>query len=88
MKNTPFLPNPYETWGKYSPHEAIIFPKFHKNWAKILNFLLGHSDFRINFLIRLLLYLLSKINEITLRSIWEKWIKNMIEHIVLILILV
>ena len=33
------MPNPYETWGKYSPHEVIIFPKFHKNWAKIVDFL-------------------------------------------------
>ena len=52
-KNPQFLPNPYETWGKYSPYEVIIFPKFNKNWAKILDFLLGHSDFRIAFLIEL-----------------------------------
>ena len=50
------MPNPYETWGKYSPHEVIIFPKFHKNWAKIVDFLLWHSDFEIGFLIRLRLY--------------------------------
>ena len=50
------MPNPYETWGKYSPYDVIIFLKFHKNWAKIVDFLLGHSDFRISFLIKLLLY--------------------------------
>ena len=45
VKNPQFLPNPYETWRKYSPHEVIIFPKFHKNWEKIVDFLLGHLDF-------------------------------------------
>ena len=58
-KNPQFLPNPYETWGKYSPYEVIILPKFHKNWAKIVDFLLGHSDFRITFLIKLQLFLLA-----------------------------
>ena len=38
-KNPQFLPNPYKTWGKYSPHEKTIFPKFYKNWAKIVDFL-------------------------------------------------
>ena len=33
-----FLPNPSETRGKYLPFEAIIFPKFHKNWAKNCRF--------------------------------------------------
>ena len=47
------MPNPYETWGKYSPQEVIIFPKFHKNWAKIVDFLLGHSDIKIAFLMKL-----------------------------------
>ena len=50
--------NPYETWEKYSPYEVIIFPKFHNNWAKIVVFLIGHSDFRIAFLTKLRLYLL------------------------------
>ena len=55
-KNPQFLPNPYETSEKYLPLEVIIFPKFHKNWAKIVDFLLGHSDFRITFLLKLRLY--------------------------------
>ena len=38
VKNPQFLPNPYETWRKYSPHEVIIFPKFHTNWVKIVFF--------------------------------------------------
>ena len=33
-----------------------IFPKFHKNWGNIVEFLLRHSDFRIAFLIKLRLY--------------------------------
>ena len=45
VKNPQFLPNPYETWRKYSPHEVIIFPKFHKNWEKIVDFLPEHLDF-------------------------------------------
>ena len=53
VKNPQYLPNPYETWGKYSPHKVIFFPKLHKNWAKIVDFLLGHSDFKIAFLIKL-----------------------------------
>ena len=57
MKNPQFFPNPYETWGKYSSDEVIILTKFHKNWAKIADFLLGHSDIRIAFLIKLQLYL-------------------------------
>ena len=52
------MPNPYESLEKYSPHEVIIFPTFHKNWAKILDILLRHSDFRITFLIKLRLYIL------------------------------
>ena len=52
-KNPQYLPNPHETWEKHSPHEVIIFPKFHKNWAKIVHFLLGQSDFEIAFLIKL-----------------------------------
>ena len=50
------MPNPYETRGKYSPIEVNIFPKFHKNWAKIVDFLLGHLDFKIAFLMKLRLY--------------------------------
>ena len=57
VKNPQSLPNPYDTWGKYSPHEVIIFPKFHKNWAKIVGFLLWHSDFKIAFPIKLRLYI-------------------------------
>ena len=53
VKNPQVLPNPYETWGKYTTHEVIIFPKFQRNWAKIVDFLLGHSDFRITILIKL-----------------------------------
>ena len=34
-------------------YEVIILPKFHKNWAKIVDFLLGHSDFKITFLLKL-----------------------------------
>ena len=45
VKNPQFLPNPYETWRKYSPHEVIIFPKFHKDWEKIVDFLPEHLDF-------------------------------------------
>ena len=52
-KNPQFLPNSYETWGKKLPHKVNIFPKFHKDWAKIVDFLLGHSDFKIAFLIKL-----------------------------------
>ena len=53
VKNPQLLPNPYETWEKYSPQEVIIFPKFQKDWAKIVDFLLGHSYFKIAFLIKL-----------------------------------
>ena len=30
-----------------------IFPKFHKDWSKIVDFLLGRSDFKIAYLIEL-----------------------------------
>ena len=59
MKNLQFLPNSDETWGKELPHEVSIFPKFHEAWAKIVDFLLGHSDFKIPFLIKLRLNLRS-----------------------------
>ena len=39
--------------GHPVPHEVSIFPKFHKDWAKIVDFLHGHSDFKIAFLIKL-----------------------------------
>ena len=39
--------------GKKLTHEARIFPKFHKDWAKTVDFLLVHSDFKITFLIKL-----------------------------------
>ena len=38
-KSWPLIKNPYETWWKYSTHEAIIFTKFHKDWRKIVDFL-------------------------------------------------
>ena len=31
---------PYETWWKLSPHELIIFTKFHEDRTKIVDFLL------------------------------------------------
>ena len=37
-KNLQFLPNPYETWWKWSPHGLIIFTKFHEDWAKVVDF--------------------------------------------------
>ena len=56
VKNPQFLPYSYETLGKYFSHELRISPKFHKEWAKIVDFLLGHWDFKIAFLIKLQLY--------------------------------
>ena len=35
-----FLSNPHETWKKWLTHKAIIFPKFHEDWKKIVDFLL------------------------------------------------
>ena len=64
---------PKETWEKYLPHEVIIFLKFHKNWAKIVDFLLGHSDFRITFLIKLRLYLFRKPKAILIECQPEIW---------------
>ena len=40
IKVPQFLPNLYDTWSKLSPHELIILTKFHKDWAKIMEFLL------------------------------------------------
>ena len=37
-------------------YEVIIVPKFHNTWAKIVDFLLGHSDFKIALLIKIRLY--------------------------------
>jgi len=37
-----------------------IFPKFHKDWAKFDDSLLGHSIFKIEFLIKLRLYQILK----------------------------
>ena len=34
------MPNSYETWEKWLPHELSIFPKFHRDWAKIVDLLL------------------------------------------------
>ena len=65
------MPNPYETWGKYSPGEVVIFPKYHKNWAKIVYFLVGHSDFKISFLIKLRLYLSDKLRRYYRTRTWS-----------------
>ena len=46
-----------------------IFPKFYKDWAKIVNFLLGHSDFKIAFLIKIMILLKSKLN---FNTSWKK----------------
>ena len=40
IKNPQFLSNLHETWWKWLSHEAIIFTKFHKDWTKIMDFLL------------------------------------------------
>ena len=39
IKNPQFLSYPHETWQKYSPHEVIIFTKFHEDRTKIVDFL-------------------------------------------------
>ena len=56
MKNPQFLSNFYETYTKLLPHEVIIFTKFHKDWTKIVDFLLM-TDFRTCAVILLRLYL-------------------------------
>ena len=38
-KNPYFLSNLHETWWKWLSHEAIIFTNFHKDWTKIVDFL-------------------------------------------------
>ena len=38
MKNSHILSNPHETWRKQSPHESIIFIKFHADWIKNVDF--------------------------------------------------
>ena len=40
IENPQFLPNFYETWSKWPPRELSILTKCHKNWAKIVDFLL------------------------------------------------
>ena len=71
------MPNPYEIWGKYSPHEVIIFPKFHKKWAKIVDFLLGHSNFRIAFLTKLRLWWHSLSNKYVMYQILSQFLWNL-----------
>ena len=39
-KNLQFMPNPHKTWWEWSTNEVIIFTKFHKNWAKSVDFLI------------------------------------------------
>ena len=51
-KKSTIFPNHYETWGKYSPHEVIIIPKFPKNWAKIVDFLPRFQN-RLSYKLRL-----------------------------------
>ena len=38
-KNAQLLPDPHEIWGKWLPYDVIIFPKFHENWKKNVDFL-------------------------------------------------
>ena len=40
VKNPQFLSNPHEILEKLLPHEVIIFTNFHKDWTKIVDFLL------------------------------------------------
>ena len=40
VKNQQFFSNPHETWGKGLSHEVIKITKFHKDWTKIVDFLL------------------------------------------------
>ena len=35
-----FFVQSYETWQKQLPDKVIIFTKFHKDWTKIVDFLL------------------------------------------------
>ena len=34
------MSNFFKTWSKWLPYEVIIFTKFHKDWTKIVDFLL------------------------------------------------
>ena len=40
IKNPQFSPNFYDTLSKYPTHELVILAKCHKNWVKIVDFLL------------------------------------------------
>ena len=40
IKNPQFLPNFYDTLSKCPTHELVILAKCHKNWVKIVDFLL------------------------------------------------
>ena len=54
-----------------------IFPKFHKDWAKIVDLLLGHSDFIIAFHKKLRLYHdIYTVNGITIRTLRLDFARN------------
>ena len=40
IKNPQSLSNLHKTWWKWLPHDAIISTKLHKDWTKIVDFLL------------------------------------------------
>ena len=40
IKDLQFLSNSHKTLGKLFPCEVIIFPQFHEDWTKIVDFLL------------------------------------------------
>ena len=55
-KKSTFLSDLHETWWKWLPYDAFIFTNFHKDWTKIMDFLLvtnfwmyavfSYSDFK------------------------------------------
>ena len=72
-KSSTFFPNLYETCSNFLPHELIILTKFHKDWAKIVDFFIkAHfSMCPIFFWIRLYLINYYKIRE----SPGSKWVR-------------
>ena len=49
LKNPQFLPNHYETLSKAGTHEDHILTKFHKDWVKIVEFLIKTYFFMCTF---------------------------------------
>ena len=63
-----------ETWRKSLTHEVIIFTKFHKDWTKIVDFLLMANFWKCPVFFCFRLYLHQQVHTFKVLTLFTMWV--------------